>query len=202
MHHNHPNTKEGISIKIFLLGDQAIIIEFGQEIHPQIHQQVKSFEKMVKQNPFAGLIETLITYTTVTIFYDPPVLSYQEICKKVMELFDKISHTDDTPSRTINIPICYGGDYGPDLEFVAGHYGLSLEEVIRIHSGREYLIYMIGFAPGFPYLGGMSEKIATPKRVNPRLEVPAGSVGIAGKQTGVVFASYIGRLADYWADPL
>ena len=87
--------------------------------------------------------------------------------------------------RTVEIPVCYGGDYGPDLEFVAQHNSLTEEKVVAIHSAADYLVYMIGFAPGFPYLGGMSEQIAAPRRESPRLQIPAGSVGIAGAQTGV-----------------
>lgn len=87
--------------------------------------------------------------------------------------------------RTVSIPVCYGGEYGPDLEYVARHHNLTPEEVISIHSEGEYLAYMIGFAPGFPFLGGLSEKIATPRRSSPRTSIPAGSVGIAGMQTGV-----------------
>jgi inhibitor of KinA len=87
--------------------------------------------------------------------------------------------------RTVSIPVCYGGEYGPDLEYVARHHNLTPEEVISIHSEGEYLAYMIGFAPGFPFLGGLSEKIATPRRPSPRTSIPAGSVGIAGMQTGV-----------------
>lgn len=172
-------------MKIFPLGDQAIIIEFGQEIHPHIHQQIKNFEKVVEQYPFHGLIETVLSYTTLTIFYDPLILSYQEMCEKVIQLYEKIEDSDLPSSRVIDIPVCYGGEYGPDLEFVAEHNNLSTEKVIQIHSKREYLVYMIGFAPGFPYLGGMSEQIAAPRHANPRMKVPAGSVGIAGKQTGV-----------------
>ncbi len=89
------------------------------------------------------------------------------------------------PPRVVSIPVCYGGDFGPDLEYVAHHNNISPQEVIEIHSGNEYSVYMIGFSPGFPYLGGMSEKISAPRRSSPRLIIPAGSVGIAGKQTGI-----------------
>jgi inhibitor of KinA len=177
--------KEGIFMKISPLGDQAIIIELDKKIHPHIHQQIKSYEKAVEQNPFPGFIEMVLSYTTVTIFYDPLILSYQAICEKMIQLYNKVEESDVPSSRVIDIPVCYGGDYGPDLEFVAQHNNLTSEDVIRIHSEREYLVYMIGFAPGFPYLGGMSERIAAPRQANPRLEVPAGSVGVAGKQTGI-----------------
>lgn len=92
----------------------------------------------------------------------------------------------DKKVRTVEIPVCYGGAFGPDLEDVAAHNRLTADEVVRIHSSAEYLVYMIGFAPGFPYLGGMPERIATPRRSSPRLAIPAGSVGIAGMQTGSI----------------
>ncbi|HHY76979.1 MAG TPA: 5-oxoprolinase subunit PxpB, partial [Clostridiales bacterium] len=93
--------------------------------------------------------------------------------------------TDSEPAKVVEIPTIYGGEYGPDIEFVAQHNNLTVDEVIEIHSSRNYLIYMLGFTPGFPYLGGMSEKIETPRLKTPRTKIPAGSVGIAGKQTGI-----------------
>jgi inhibitor of KinA len=96
-----------------------------------------------------------------------------------------LEETKESKQRFVEIPVCYGGEYGPDLEAVAEYHHLSTSEVVEIHSKEEYLVYMIGFAPGFPYLGGMSEEIATPRRHSPRLSIPEGSVGIAGMQTGV-----------------
>jgi len=90
-----------------------------------------------------------------------------------------------TPPRIVTIPVCYGGEFGPDLEYVANEHGLTIEEVIMIHSSVDYLVHMIGFAPGFPYLGGLPEQIATPRRATPRLQVEAGTVGIGGSQTGI-----------------
>lgn len=88
------------------------------------------------------------------------------------------------PSRNIHIPVCYGGAYGPDLEDVAAFHHMTEDDVIRIHTEPEYLVYMLGFCPGFPYMGGMDPRIATPRRQSPRLSIPAGSIGIAGEQTG------------------
>jgi len=100
-------------------------------------------------------------------------------------VLDQIELTHAQQPEIVEIPVCYGGEYGPDLGFVAEHNGLSQEEVIKIHSEGRYLTYMVGFAPGFPYLGGLSEKIAAPRKESPRLKIPEGTVGIAGNQTGV-----------------
>jgi inhibitor of KinA len=112
-------------------------------------------------------------------------LPYETVCEELTTLLEGLSVDQDAEPRIVEIPVCYGGEFGPDLEEVAEHNGITPEEVIDIHSNGEYIVYMIGFAPGFPYIGGMSEKIAAPRRKNPRLKIPAGSVGIAGKQTGV-----------------
>jgi inhibitor of KinA len=110
---------------------------------------------------------------------------YEAVCAWVEETGKTVAQTKPLPGRERVVPVCYGGEFGPDLEFVAKHNGLTEQEVIQIHSSGEYLVYMIGFAPGFPYLGGMSEKIAAPRRTSPRLKIPIGTVGIAGLQTGV-----------------
>lgn len=127
-------------------------------------------------------------------FYDPVKISYQHncdnlpydfVCSQLQQLLAELKDDKTITPRLVEIPVCYGGEFGPDLEYVAAFNGLTTEEVIHIHSSGDYLVYMIGFAPGFPYIGGMSEKIATPRRETPRLKIPSGSVGIAGKQTGV-----------------
>lgn len=111
-------------------------------------------------------------------------LSYRKMLKLLEEAIAEIDMNKTSKAKVVEIPVCYGGEFGPDIEFVAEHNHLSVQEVIDIHSSGEYLVYMIGFAPGFPFLGGMSEKIATPRRSSPRLVIPVGSVGIAGSQTG------------------
>lgn len=124
-------------------------------------------------------------YTTVTIYYDPLQLDIQNLKAELQRMLAAETDASDGNQRRIQIPVCYGGDFGPDLDFVARHNSLTIDEVIEIHTSVEYLVYMIGFVPGFPYLGGMSARIATPRRETPRLRIPAGSVGIAGTQTGV-----------------
>jgi inhibitor of KinA len=167
------------------LGDSAVIIQFGNNITLENHQKVRVLAAHLEDKPFPGMIEFVPAFTTVTIYYNPLVLTYKDACSTIKHIMDDLEIGAPSEPRTIEIPVCYGGDFGPDLEYVAEHNGLTVDEVIQIHSGAEYLVYMIGFAPGFPYLGGLSERIQAPRRSTPRLRIPAGSVGIAGMQTGV-----------------
>lgn len=172
-------------IDLIPLGDSAVIVQMGQTIQPETHRQVKALAAHLDEHPFPGLIEYIPAFTTVTVFYDPLRLSFSSVCWILEQMVSGLGDAMDIQPKTVEIPVCYGGEFGPDLEFVAEHNGLTPEEVIRIHSSGEYLVYMIGFAPGFPYLGGMSDRIAAPRRPSPRLAIPAGTVGIAGTQTGV-----------------
>jgi len=191
------------SVEISDLGDNAVIIEVGKVIQLETHRRVKALTVYLEENPFPGMIEIIPTFTTVTVFYDPlqvyhwaaknDFLSsishfespYSIVKSIIKQILSDVERNQDDKPRMIEIPVCYGGELGPDLEYVAKHNGLTTEDVINIHSSSEYLVYMIGFAPGFPYLGGMSERIAAPRRQTPRLSIPAGSVGVAGGQTGV-----------------
>lgn len=181
-----------LKVKLYPLGDAAVIIEVGDSIDLETHQKVKALTKFLDEHPFPGLVEYVPAFTTVTLFYDPvhfsdrkEIFPYDQVCKMIQHKIAEMESYTEGVSRTIEIPVCYGGEFGPDLEFVADYNGLSPQEVIDIHSSGQYLVYMIGFAPGFPYLGGMSENIAAPRRASPRLAIPAGTVGIAGNQTGV-----------------
>jgi inhibitor of KinA len=175
------------------LGDNAVIIELGEEINIETHQKVNMVTALFDEQPFDWMIEYIPAFTTVTVFYDllkiPNfryyTLPYDFVCEQLKSLLEGIKIGEFSSGRIVEIPVCYGGELGPDLEYVAKYNGITPEEVIHIHSSGNYLVYMIGFAPGFPYIGGMSEKIATPRRESPRLKIPAGSVGIAGKQTGI-----------------
>ncbi len=167
------------------LGDQAIILEIGNEINEETHHRVRAVTALLETDPPQWMSEFIPAFTTVSIIYSPLQVSYEEAKLELAALLKKASEITLPPPRTIEIPVCYGGDHGPDLEYVARHNGLSAEEVIAIHTGASYTVHMIGFAPGFPYLGGMSEKIAAPRRESPRVTIPERSVGIAGNQTGV-----------------
>lgn len=181
-----------IQPKIEPLGDTAILVSFGDQISTDIHQAIQNFFYKMAVAPFFWMIEAVPAYTSVAIYYDPLKLAQEESpykkAKRDIELFLKQVYVTEERfkrTQTVSIPVCYGGEYGPDLAEVANHTGLTPKEVIALHTEGEYLVHMIGFAPGFPYLGGMTKKLATPRRETPRLKIPAGSVGIAGGQTGV-----------------
>ena len=167
------------------LGDQAIIIEVGNEINEETHNRIRAITSLLETDPPQWMIEFIPAFTTVSFGYNAQHITYEKAKSELTALLKKASTIKIPQPRTIEIPVCYGGEYGPDLEFVAQHNGLSTEEAIRIHTSGTYTVHMIGFAPGFPYLGGMSQKIAAPRRESPRAQIPVRSVGIAGNQTGV-----------------
>jgi inhibitor of KinA len=191
--------KEHLDVDIHPLGDRAVMVTFGTRIDVKIHRMVKTFTNYLDTHPIEGMIEYVPAFTSVTVYYDParvlqtekqPSLentgsAYEIVYSKLKQIALGLESSMEETNREVEIPVCYGGEFGPDLEFVATHNNLTPDEVIHIHSGGNYLVYMIGFAPGFPYLGGMSEKIAAPRRSDPRLKIAKGSVGIAGNQTGV-----------------
>lgn len=167
------------------LGDQAVVVQLGHSISPQIHQRVKSFSALLQEERLPGILEWTPAFNSVTVFYDPYVISYPKLKEHLFQLAQKLHQVEAPSSRVIHIPVCYGGQYGPDLPFVAQYHHLTPQEVVAIHMRPTYLIYMLGFAPGFPYMGGLSPRLATPRRSSPRQRVEAGSVGIAGQQTGI-----------------
>jgi len=161
-----------------------VLVEFTNKIDPKVNAMVHSLSALISNEKIEGIVETIPAYSSLTVLYDPKLLDFPAIVERLNELGDKCKEREKF-SSPIKIPIIYGGKYGPDLQFVANYNRLSAEEVIKIHSSAEYLVYMIGFTPGFAYLGGMSKKIATPRLESPRKKVPAGSVGIGGDQTGI-----------------
>ncbi|TCN24976.1 5-oxoprolinase subunit PxpB [Mesobacillus foraminis] len=170
----------------FPLGDTGIQLLFGNEISEKINQEIRQFADSLRRYPVNGIIEWVPAYTTLTIFYRPDIITYHEICKVLESKYMDLQGGVAEPTSLIyEIPTLYGGESGTDLDFVANYNGITREEVISVHTGQDYLIYMMGFMPGFPYLGGMSPKIAAPRRDNPRAKISAGSVGIAGEQTGI-----------------
>ncbi|MDR7857517.1 5-oxoprolinase subunit PxpB [Tissierella sp.] len=173
------------STKYIPAGDRAVIVEFGNGISPEINTKVRNMVKSIDNIGMEGIIGILPTYRSVQIIYDPMVLKYSELINAIKEMEEDIANYSSTDIRIIEIPTIYGGKYGPDIEFVAKYNNLSVEDVIKIHSSTDYLVYMLGFTPGFGYLGGMSERIETPRLEVPRVNIAAGSVGIAGKQTGI-----------------
>ncbi len=166
-------------------GDKAILVILGDQIDLQINRRVHALDRLFSSNPFDGFVETVPTYTSLLIYYDPLRIDYSSALKETHKQVENLHQVEEQTARLVEIPTHYGGEYGPDLDFVAAHNHLTTEEVIQIHTNRDYPVYMMGFTPGFPYLGGMDERIATPRLQSPRTLVKAGSVGIAGNQTGI-----------------
>lgn len=173
------------NIKFLPAGDSSVLIEFGNSISPAINAQVTSFARLLKGQELKGIIDMIPSFCALMVNYNTKYWTYDQLVKVLEELLKNPTDTNKSEPKIIEIPVYYGGEYGPDLELVAQNNGLTPEEVIQLHSGRDYLIYMIGFMPGFPYLGGLDEKIHTPRLKNPRLKITAGSVGIGGAQTGI-----------------
>ena len=167
------------------VGDCAISIDFGQVIDPKINRHIRQTIERIQALQLDGIIELVPTYCALLVQYDAMLYSYADMCNTIEPtLSESVTGNDNETVTVIEIPTVYGGEFGPDLGFVASHNNLSEEEVIAIHSGTDYLVYMLGFIPGFTYLGGMDPRIATPRLSSPRTLIPAGSVGIAGEQTG------------------
>ena len=173
------------SPRLLPAGDSALVVEYGDTIDPAINRRVRELFLAVEQAAIPGVVDLVPTYRSLLVCYDPLALTLANLQKQLLELDARRGDLALTPPQVIEIPTFYGGEAGPDLGFVAQHNGLTEQEVIQIHSGTDYLVYMMGFSPGFPYLGGMSNRIATPRLTTPRTVIPAGSVGIAQQQTGI-----------------
>lgn len=172
-------------MKLKPVGDKAVLLEFGDQIDETVNQLVMQAGRRIEAAAIDGVQEMVPAFTSLLVCYDPLVTDNQKLADQIYPLVSGIEAGTAQTGRVVEIPVCYGGIYGEDLAFVAEHAGLSEEEVVKIHSGRDYRIYMLGFLPGFPYLGGMDERIFTPRLSNPRTKIPAGSVGIGGEQTGI-----------------
>lgn len=174
-----------LEAKLSPLGDSALLVELGDEIGLTANRRVQALAALLHVSPLAGMIEIVPAYTTLLVHYDPLALEYAAICEWTREKLEQVDNVYSGPPRLHEVPVSYGGEFGPDLEFVAAYHHLSVEEVIRIHSGTTYTVYMMGFTPGFPYMGTVPDAIATPRLETPRTRVPAGTVAVAGSQTGV-----------------
>lgn len=171
--------------KFLSSGDSAITVEFGNEISAEINACVHALDKALHKKNILGIVETVPTFRSLLIIYDPCITGGEKLKAKITKLCGDLEASSDGRKRIIEIPVLYGGEYGEDLKDVAEINKLTEDEVIKIHSGTDYLIYMLGFLPGFAYLGGLDPRLHTPRLDSPRTCIPAGSVGIGGAQTGV-----------------
>ena len=168
-----------------LMGDRGLLLEFGDEISHEVNEKVRRMALALQAEGLDGIAETVPTYRSLLILYDPLILPLNDLKKKLLLVEKGLQETPFPEPKLTRIPVVYGGTYGPDLEGVAKYHQISPEEVIQLHCSKPYFIYMIGFMPGFPYMGELSEALITPRLKTPRLSVPAGSVAIAQKQTGI-----------------
>ena len=170
--------------KILPCGDSAVTIEFGDRIDPDINGMVLALDDVIRARAPAGLLETVPTYRSLTVQFDPVETDYEALIRLVNE-----ETKDLAPRKAVGrrwrVPVVYGGEYGSDLEEVAETHGMTPAQVIEIHSSAIYRIYMIGFLPGFTYLGGLDKRIATSRRVQPRAKIPSGTIMIGGEQAGI-----------------
>lgn len=180
--------------KIYSLGENAITVNLGDEISAEINNRVIQLDRHFNSNPFSGFIETVSAYASLTVFYD--VFQVRKKNSEFQTAFDAVKNLveaalenpekfSEKSSRLIEIPVCFADEYALDLKFIAKNKNLTKTEVIEIYTAQTYQVFMLGFLPGFAYMGETDEKIASPRKENPRTSVPKGSVGIAGKQTGI-----------------
>jgi inhibitor of KinA len=166
-------------------GDRMLLVAFGDVIDLRVNEKVHAMTALLRKNPPQGLESVVPAYRSLALVYDPILTGPPALKEVVLRLAKRSDRTDIPVPSTVDIPVCYGGDFGPDIQFVADHNHLSVQDVITIHTGEPYHIYAIGFAPGFCYLGGLDKRLHAPRLETPRTNVPAGSVGIAEAQTGI-----------------
>jgi KipI family sensor histidine kinase inhibitor len=171
--------------RILPAGDQAILVEFGTEINATLNKRVHAVAQALTARKFPGIGETISSYCSLLVYYDPFLLSFAQVSSRIEEILNREIVPEEFSQTVKEIPVLYGGVSGPDLSFVAEHNGLSPEEVVRLHTRETYLVYVVGFSPGFAAMGTVPERIRAPRLSSPRTKVPAGSVGIGGMQTGI-----------------
>lgn len=171
-------------VKYLSCGECAVVMEFANEINKDVNAKIRSIVDSIDNDKLDYIVDILPTYRSILIQYDAMKINYEELIKKLKSYENATATSQDEMVRLVKIPTVYGKEYGQDIEFVANHNNITVDEVIKIHTSTDYLVYMLGFIPGFTYLGGMSDKIATPRLASPRAKIDGGSVGIAGTQTG------------------
>ncbi len=174
-----------MELKYIPSGDSAFIIKAGDEISEEVNQTVRKLLKRLEEENFSGITDFIPSYNELMVCYDPALLDYKQLLEVSKKCASDLGAMTLPDADIVHVPVLYGGEAGPDLHYVAAYNGLAEEDVISIHSSANCLVYMLGFTPGFCYLGGMDKRIATPRQETPRLKIPAGSVGIAGEQTGI-----------------
>jgi inhibitor of KinA len=171
--------------RVVTAGDSVLIVEFEERIDAVVNARAIAVSDAIQAAGLTGVRDVVPTYRSVAVYFDPLRVDYDQLCTLLDREAAQPAPDASAPRVPLRIPICYGGDLGPDLDAVASFAKLSADEVVRLHSARTYRVFMLGFVPGFPYMGIVDERIAAPRHSTPRVRVPIGSVGIAGVQTGI-----------------
>jgi len=168
-----------------MMGDRALLVELGNEISPLVNKKVRDLFLYLKDRRVEGVVEIVPAYRSLLIVYDPLKTTLSVLKESLSKRHQTMGRSEAPRLRTLEVPVVYGGEYGPDLNWVAEYHRLSPEDVVRFHTGTTYQVYMIGFTPGFAYMGELPDTLITPRKETPRISVPRGSVAIAQSQTGV-----------------
>ncbi len=187
------DSSERLGWKIEPMGDRCLMVEFGQRVDPQINRTVHAFAGQLLAEPIDGVTDVVPAFTTVAVHYRPEALAepggrelpHRRLTRILEAMLARGVASRSGEQRTVEIPVCYGGEFGPDLDEVAARCALAPEQVIELHCASAHVVYMLGFAPGFPYMGGLDPKLAMPRRSTPRVRIPAGTIAIAREQSAV-----------------
>lgn len=172
-------------LRFQLASDQSLLIYFGEKTTGKANEQVRKLLHLLEVEPIAGVQNLHPAYCSLLVKFDPLKWRHENLEKKVRKYLARLDKVSLPEPRQVEIPVCYGGEYGPDLDEVAALHQTTPEQIIKLHTSTEYPVYFLGFTPGFAYLGELPQELVTPRLPSPRRKVPAGSVGIAGNQTGV-----------------
>ena len=167
------------------MGDRSLLVEIGEKISADVNRRVQELMLRLQQANLPGVRELAPSYRSLLVVFDPLTIAPEKLKAAITDVAARPGGSELPQAKLITVPVFYGGDYGPDLEWVAGHLGISTEEVIWLHTETVYRVYMIGFTPGYPYMGELPAALAVPRRSTPRTRVPKGSVGMAQRQTGI-----------------
>lgn len=171
--------------RYLICGDSALTVEFSNKMSQSVNRIIRFVSLSLDKSKTKGIIECVPTFCSLTVYYNPLKITAKKIEKTIETIIASYKEETAEKKHVFVLPVCYQGEFAPDIDFVCKHSALSRQEVINIHCGTDYLIYMLGFLPGFPYLGGLDKRIATPRLDTPRTIIPPGAVGIGGEQTGV-----------------
>ena len=179
------NSSKADELTIGPLGESALLVKQGEGMTPSKNQLFHALSAELRANLQRGVLDLILGYNTLTVSFDPELVEDEFLRECINNSYQKLEETQKGVGRKVDIPTVYGGEHGSDIEFMAEYCGIDMEKIIQLHTQEEYLVYFIGFLPGFPYLGGLDPRISAPRLDTPREKIPAGSVGIAGIQTGI-----------------